>query len=184
MADPKNPGKSPEPPWAKPTAPATAPTEAAKPAPPRTAKPDGLGGARPPGSVPKGKGPDPTIFVGAPSRPKNDGSEVLLVATPNAYVAITAGPRKGAQFTVQGEKMVIGREPPVDVLVEDKAASRRHAQIYRKNSRWYLRDLGSTNGTYLDGPLRGAERILWDGDVFRIGEWEFTFSDPGSARQK
>lgn len=128
------------------------------------------------------KGPDPTIFVGGVERPKKDESEVLLVDSKSAYVAITRGPRKGAQFSIHGEKMLIGREPPVDLLVEDRAASRRHAQIYRKNGKWYLKDLGSTNGTWLDGPLRSAERILWDGDVFRIGEWEFTFSDPASTR--
>ena len=172
MADPRKPG-SPNPPWVSPKEAAVArpsiPTR-------KVADPDK------PRAAGKG-GPDPTIFVGGVSKPKEDGSEVLLVETKAAYIAITAGPRKGAQFSIHGEKMLIGREPPVDLLVEDKAASRRHAQVYRKNAKWYLKDLGSTNGTYLDGPLRGSERILWDGDVFRIGEWEFTFSDVASVRK-
>lgn len=124
----------------------------------------------------------PTRFVGPPSKPKKDGA--ILVATPNAYLQITAGPHKGTSITIQGEKMLLGRDPSADVVVLDEAASRRHAQIYRKNDRWFLKDLGSTNGTHdLTGLLRGTERILRDHDVFRIGEWEFTFSDPASARR-
>ena len=115
--------------------------------------------------------------------PQQQGSKEVLVASPNAYVAISAGPKKGTQVSIQNEKLVLGREAPADIIVDDKAASRRHAQIYKKNNRWFLKDLGTTNGTYLDGPLRGAERGLFDGDVFVIGAWEFTFSDPSSRRR-
>lgn len=135
-----------------------------------------------PGVKPESSNPESTLFVGGPSKPKQDESSILLVETQKAYIAVTAGPRKGKQFTIHGEKLVFGREAPADVIVDDKAASRRHAQVYKKGNKWWLRDLDSTNGTYLDGPLKGAERILWDGDVFKIGEWEFTFSDPKSKR--
>lgn len=168
--DPQNP------PWTKPAAARSIPTA------PKVNDPDRPSRPTAPPRPTQGAGRDPTIFVGGVAKPKKDDSEVLLVDSTKAYVAVTGGPRKGAQFTIQGEKMLIGREPPVDLLVEDSSASRRHAQIYRKNGKWYLKDLGSTNGTYLDGPLRASERILWDGDVFKIGEWEITFSDPNSRR--
>ena len=128
-------------------------------------------------------GPQSTVFVGAPSRPKQDDSSVLLLETKIPYLAATAGPGKGKQWQLKSDRVFLGREQPADVIVDDPAASRRHAQVYKKSGRWYLKDLDSTNGTYLDGPLRGTERILWDGDVFRIGDWEITFSDPASARQ-
>src|SRR3954462_12832875 len=136
MPDPKKPG-APNPPWVTPQdgAKARPSIPTAKVADPDKAK----------ASAGNNKGPDPTIFVGGVSRPKDDASEVLLVETKAAYIAITAGPRKGAQFSIHGDKLLIGREPPVDLLVEDKAASRRHAQVYRKNGKWYLKDLGSTN---------------------------------------
>lgn len=126
---------------------------------------------------------DSTEFVGGPKKPNVDESAVLLVDSRLPFVAVTGGPKKGAQFSIKGERLLLGREHPVDVLVDDKAASRRHAQVYRKGGKWFLRDLDSTNGTYLDGPIKGAERILWDGDVFKIGDWEFTFSDPHSAKR-
>jgi len=127
--------------------------------------------------------PDATAFVGGPKKINPDESSILMLDSHRATVAITAGPRKGKQVAIPGEKLVLGREQPVDLLVEDKAASRRHAQVYRKGGKWYLKDLDSTNGTYLDGPLKGSERILWDGDVFKIGDWEFTFMDPQSKKK-
>jgi hypothetical protein len=133
-----------------------------------------------PGKEPPAGKPDATAFIGGPSKPDPEQSAILLVDSRKPYVAITGGPKKGKQVSIQGERLLLGREQPVDMMVEDKAASRRHAQVYRKGGKWYLKDLGSTNGTWLDGPLRGAERILWDGDVFKIGDWEFTFSDPAS----
>lgn len=128
------------------------------------------------------KKPDSTVFVGGPKRPSVDESAILLVDSPKTFVAVTGGPKKGGQYNVKGDKLLFGRELPVDVVVDDVAASRRHAQVYKKGTKWYLRDLDSTNGTWLDGPLKGQERILWDGDVFKIGDWEFTFSDPTSKR--
>lgn len=126
---------------------------------------------------------DNTEFVGPPPNPAKDKPREPLVATPNAYIVVTEGGAKGTQYTIQNDKLVLGRHPPADVVVDDAGASRRHAQIYRKDNRWFLKDLGSTNGTNLDGLLRGAERPLFDGDVFRIGAWEFAFSDPASRRR-
>lgn len=161
-----------QPPWDK---------KSAKPAPVKPAEP-----RRPfktNSGVDDAGGPQSTVFVGAPTRPKQDESSILLVDSRIPYLAATAGPGKGKQWQLRADRVFVGREQPADVIVDDPAASRRHAQVYKKNGRWFLKDLDSTNGTYLDGPLRGTERILWDGDVFRIGDWEITFSDPASARQ-
>lgn len=143
------------------------------------------GGRRAPDSpmLEDASGPQATVFVGKTEKPKQDESSVLLVESKIPYLAATAGPGKGKQWQLRAEKVLVGREQPAEVIIDDPAASRRHAQVYKKNGRWFLRDLDSTNGTYLDGPLRGTERILWDGDVFRIGDWEITFSDPASARK-
>ena len=137
-----------------------------------------------PGIRPENSSPESTMFVGGPKKPSNDESSILLVDSHKPYVAVTGGPKKGGQFTIHSDRLIFGRESPADILVDDKACSRRHAQVYRKGPKWYLKDLGSTNGTYLDGPLRNSERILWDGDVFKIGDWEFTFSDPNPDSRK
>ena len=123
----------------------------------------------------------PTAFVGPPRKPTKESAPVLVASNP--YVVITDGPMKGTEVPIAGEKLLFGRDKTCGIVVKDDGASRRHAQVYVKNGRWYLKDLGSTNGTHhLKGLLRGSEQVLADGDVFRIGGWEFTFSDPASAR--
>jgi pSer/pThr/pTyr-binding forkhead associated (FHA) protein len=75
----------------------------------------------------------------------------------------------------------IGRDPTNDVILhEDKMVSRSHAEIVLRNEQWYLVDLGSRNGTLVNG--RAAQQHpLRDGDVIGIGSSRFEFvleSDP------
>jgi pSer/pThr/pTyr-binding forkhead associated (FHA) protein len=77
--------------------------------------------------------------------------------------------------------VTIGRDPTNDVtLEEDKLASRSHAEIVVRADQWYLIDLGSRNGSAVNG--RPVHRHpLRDGDIIRIGSTQFEFvleSDP------
>jgi len=67
-----------------------------------------------------------------------------------------------------GDVMTIGRLPECEVVVADKGASRRHAQIRNKDGAFTLTDLGSTNGTRLNGQTVQS-RVLDDGDRITIG---------------
>jgi hypothetical protein len=62
----------------------------------------------------------------------------------------------------------IGRLPECEIVIHDPGASRRHAQILRQNGTWTLTDLGSTNGTQLNGQVV-QQRELVDGDRVTIG---------------
>jgi hypothetical protein len=62
----------------------------------------------------------------------------------------------------------IGRLPECEIVIHDPGASRRHAQILRQNNAWTLTDLGSTNGTQLNGQVV-QQRELADGDRVTIG---------------
>lgn len=64
--------------------------------------------------------------------------------------------------------MTIGRLPDCDIVLRDKGASRRHAQVKRAGNGWALTDLGSTNGTKLNGSTVQS-RELADGDKITIG---------------
>lgn len=128
---------------------------------------------------------EPTEFVGGSpaSGPKEQSSLLELVRT-EACVVITSGPRREAEFALRGAQTTIGRDPGADVPIDEPSASRRHAVIVRERDGYYLRDLGSTNGTYLFGLLRGRGKRLMEGDRFRIGRTEFLFHDAPAAAGK
>lgn len=65
--------------------------------------------------------------------------------------------------------MVIGRSPECELLVDDTYASQQHARLFGKNGAWYVEDLGSTNGTYVNDQKLGAPAMIQPGDRVRIG---------------
>jgi pSer/pThr/pTyr-binding forkhead associated (FHA) protein len=84
------------------------------------------------------------------------------------------GLRAGAAFAVNGS-MTIGRSPQTDVQIDDRFASARHARVIERDGLYYLEDMGSTNGTYLNGRRVGALELLRSEDRFRIGDTEFRY---------
>jgi pSer/pThr/pTyr-binding forkhead associated (FHA) protein len=93
---------------------------------------------------------------------------------PLLRVERAVGLESGAAFELVHE-VVLGRSAGADIQLEDTFASSRHARIARQGSVMVLEDLGSTNGTFLNGePLRGPQP-LHHGDRIRIGETEFSY---------
>ena len=88
----------------------------------------------------------------------------------------------GRTVPVRGDDLVIGRSG-ADLDVDDRGVSRRHARISRgTDGAWTLVDLGSTNGTFLNGARVRAAR-LEDGDEIRVGAaTSFRFSTSQDAR--
>ena len=80
----------------------------------------------------------------------------------------------GERFDLFGG-LSIGRSPEADVRIEDRFASQLHARVYSREGAYYLEDLGSTNGTYLNGQMVDGESPLRDLDQVRIGDTEFRF---------
>ena len=72
------------------------------------------------------------------------------------------------------EGIVLGRDPESDIQIDDKKASREHAQVRPSPRGWIVEDLGSTNGTRVNG-FRTAAQLLLDGDQLTIGDTQFTF---------
>ena len=94
--------------------------------------------------------------------------------TPKLRVMTAAGLRSGSAYDLS-EGALLGRGDSADIRLEDTFASSRHARLVPQGDVIVLEDLGSTNGTYLNGePLRGPQP-LHVGDSIRIGDSEFTF---------
>jgi hypothetical protein len=96
------------------------------------------------------------------------------LAAPRLRVETAAGLRSGAAYDLS-DGAILGRGEGADIQLEDTFASTRHARLAPHGEVIVLEDLGSTNGTYLNGePLEGPQP-LHVGDRIRIGDSEFTF---------
>ena len=82
---------------------------------------------------------------------------------------------KEETFPLIFETMVLGRHPYCEVVLDHGAVSREHARISRDKDRYYIEDLHSRNGTYLNGKQVERKQPLFNGDVIRICDLEFIF---------
>jgi pSer/pThr/pTyr-binding forkhead associated (FHA) protein len=71
------------------------------------------------------------------------------------------------------DSVVIGRGTECDVVIKDPKASRRHCQLTRKEAGFLLEDLGSKNGTYVNGSRITSPIVLKPNETFKIGETMF-----------
>ncbi|MBI5557748.1 MAG: FHA domain-containing protein [Deltaproteobacteria bacterium] len=76
------------------------------------------------------------------------------------------------QFAIEdGERLVIGRSSEADVVVDNTAISRKHTALERKNNVYFLEDLGSLNGTMVNGRKIDSCVQLFDNDAIEIGKF-------------
>jgi len=93
-------------------------------------------------------------------------------AGPGLRLRVQAGPpgTAGREFTVDRPALTIGRRPDQDIVIEDPSVSRAHARIEISGGRPSVVDLGSTNGTLVNGRRAGAEPLpLRPGDRLQVG---------------
>lgn len=92
-----------------------------------------------------------------------------------------AGQRPGTVVMPSGDRIeltgtaLIGRLPDCTIMIADTNISRHHAKIHRSGSGFVLTDLGSTNGTYVNGERLVGDHRLADGDIVSIGAVNLRF---------
>jgi pSer/pThr/pTyr-binding forkhead associated (FHA) protein len=91
-----------------------------------------------------------------------------------ALVIRAGGGRVGESFAVDRERTSIGRRPDAEVFLDDVTVSRDHALLIRRGDAWYLDDMGSLNGTYVNRSRIESQR-LEEGDEVQIGKYKLTF---------
>ena len=94
---------------------------------------------------------------------------------PEGELVIASGPDGGHTFRVSGPAIRIGRAPDNDMVLRDPATSGHHARVERRGNDFYVVDLGSTNGTLVNGEVV-MEHQLKDGDSITIGQNAVTFA--------
>lgn len=92
-----------------------------------------------------------------------------------AYLTAISGPGFGKRSDIARKETILGRHPDCHVIIEVGAVSRQHAKIHRVEDDFELQDLGSRNGTFLNGQLISQQTKLHDGDLIRICDVEFSF---------
>ena len=108
-------------------------------------------------------------------KPRTQPTEAASLADLGVEREVAVLSWSGQRRVLDQQRSVLGRSRDADVRIEDPNVSRRHAEIVQEGSTYWLVDLGSTNGTEVDG--RRVQRVrLDDGSHFTIGETTVTFS--------
>jgi sigma-B regulation protein RsbU (phosphoserine phosphatase) len=94
-------------------------------------------------------------------------------------IRIRAADGNVGRFPIDKERVSIGRARDSDILLPDLALSRHHAEIRTRREEFFLRDLGSVNGTRLNGERIRSERRLYPGDIIKIADYILAFCEEG-----
>jgi pSer/pThr/pTyr-binding forkhead associated (FHA) protein len=91
-----------------------------------------------------------------------------------ALVIRAGGGRAGESFTIEDDRVSIGRSPDAGVFLDDVTVSRNHALLVRRRDGLYIDDLGSLNGTYVNRRRIESHR-LEDGDEIQVGKYKLSY---------
>jgi hypothetical protein len=107
----------------------------------------------------------------------NDSKAFATVAISAAMLIEDRGGLPGTHHRL-GQSTTIGRAPENEIVVPNQEVSRRHARIVMVDSGYVLRDLGSPNGTFVNGTRVTSDQRLRDGDKITVGGKGFLFAGP------
>jgi pSer/pThr/pTyr-binding forkhead associated (FHA) protein len=97
-------------------------------------------------------------------------------------LAMTKGPQPGQVFRLDQELLTLGRDPGNDIVINDPQVSRRHARIRRREDLTVIEDVGSTNGTFVNGLRLTGPHTLFNADVISLGDAvKLTYRGVGEA---
>src|SRR5260221_2416139 len=92
-----------------------------------------------------------------------------------AILQLFKGSSVAKELQLDGDRNVLGRHPDCDVVLDAASVSRQHAQILRENGQYFIEDLLSRNGTFVNGRLIQGRHPLEDGDRLKICDLSLTF---------
>lgn len=102
----------------------------------------------------------------------DDGSAELASAV---TLVVTSGHRAGTKFQIGGAAASVGRHPDSDVFLDDITVSRRHVELVEGSTGYSIRDVGSLNGTYVNGVRIDGDMLLTNGDELQVGKFKLLY---------
>src|SRR5437764_349052 len=91
-------------------------------------------------------------------------------------LTIAQGKEAGREFVFDQAEITIGRTVECDIVLYDPGVSRKHARVYFREGDFYVEDLGSSNGTKVNGVVVTRAHPLEDGDAVAVGPVVFDFA--------
>ena len=116
--------------------------------------------------------------------PSSDTTAPDLMASATLSVpvlSIIKGPQTGNNFELEGMEITIGRDPANAIFLNDMTVSRSHAKILRSATGAIIEDLGSLNGTWVDGAIVNSAP-LHDGSSVQIGTFTLIYHESNAER--
>ncbi len=124
-----------------------------------------------------------TVTFGAPAKAESDeraklnqadAAAVDALPSGSALLVVQRGPGAGSRYLLDTDLSTVGRHPESDIFLDDITVSRRHVEFRRQEGTFRVHDVGSLNGTYLNGD-RVDDVELQSGDEVRIGKFRLIF---------
>ena len=124
-----------------------------------------------------------TITFGGPAKSEPDERASLNAAdaaavdalpSGSALLVVQRGPGAGSRYLLDSDLSTVGRHPESDIFLDDITVSRRHVEFRRHDASFRVHDVGSLNGTYVNGD-RVDDAELQNGDEVRIGKFRLMF---------
>src|SRR4051812_17125186 len=104
-----------------------------------------------------------------------------------ASLITVKGPNPGRRFPLAGDSTIIGRQPDAAIYLESLAVSRQHARVVRQAGSYHVEDMGSSNGTWVNGFRINGRVPLGDHDELQIGPYVLHLAverpEPGESEQ-
>ncbi len=133
-------------------------------------------------------GPQVSSMSGMPSSPAPSRNSATIIDRKPSAATIIDIPKSGSKLTVRtgngrgntydlpAGEVVIGREPGCFITLDDGKVSGKHLRLIHGDDTWYVLDLGSTNGTFVNGQKAYGQLELQNGDEIKIGDTIMVFS--------
>jgi pSer/pThr/pTyr-binding forkhead associated (FHA) protein len=114
--------------------------------------------------------------TGPTARPRDERMDLRSGVFPQLEVVAALGREPGERVDVN-DGITIGRSPTADIQIDDPFASSAHARIFSRAQFMYIEDMGSTNGTFLNGRQLRKPEQLKVADSIRIGDTEYRYQE-------